>query len=84
MAQAMFLSGYGAFQDTEASKNTVHNIQDLFSEQEDNLYHLFWPPQLPELKLIELCGLHWIRICVVTNHCLYRFLNMPPVFRKKV
>lgn len=53
MVQTLFPNGDGVFQDDKAPVHTAHIVQDWFSEHEDDLSHLPWPPQSPDLNIIE-------------------------------
>ena len=53
MVQTLFPNGHGVFQDDNAFVHTAQIVQDWFSEQEDDFLHLSWPPQSPDLNIIE-------------------------------
>lgn len=53
MVQYLFPNGDAVFQDDRAPVHTAHIVQDWFCEHEDELSHLPWPPQSPDLNIIE-------------------------------
>lgn len=53
MVQCLFPNGDAVYQDDKAPIHTAHIVQDWFCEHEDDLSHLPWPPQSPDLNIIE-------------------------------
>lgn len=53
MVQYLFPNGDGMFQDDNAPIHTSRIVQDWFYEHEGDLSHLPWPPQSPDLNIIE-------------------------------
>lgn len=53
MVQTLFPNGDGVFQDDKAPVHTAHIVQDWFAEHEDEVSHLPWPPQSPDINIIE-------------------------------
>ena len=53
MVQTLFPDGDAVFQDDRAPVHTAHIVQDWFDEHEDEVSHLPWPPQSPDLNIIE-------------------------------
>ena len=58
MVRFLFPHGDAVFQDDRAPVHTARIVQDWFSEHEDDVSHLPWPPQSPDLNIIEpLCSI---------------------------
>ena len=59
MVQALFSNVDDIFQDTNAPIHTAHVVKNLYEEHECELKHMEWPPQSPDIKIIEnlLCVL---------------------------
>ncbi|MBJ4962393.1 transposase [Salmonella enterica subsp. enterica serovar Mbandaka] len=53
MAQTLFLSGDCTFQDDNAPIHRSRTVQSWFEEHEDEVAHLPWPAQSPDLNIIE-------------------------------
>ncbi|GBN61374.1 hypothetical protein AVEN_31158-1 [Araneus ventricosus] len=53
IVQTLFPNGDGVFQDDKTPVHTAHIVHDWFFGHEDELRHLPWPPQSPDLNIIE-------------------------------
>jgi hypothetical protein len=53
MIQMLFLNKGAVFQDCSARIHTDRTVQSWFEEHEDELQHLPWPAQLPDLNIVE-------------------------------
>lgn len=53
MVQYLFPNGNAVYQDDRAPIHTARIVQDWFCEHEKDLSHLPWPPQSPDLNIIE-------------------------------
>jgi hypothetical protein len=53
MMQTLFLNDHVAFQDDSPTIHTAGTVQSWFDEHEDELQHLPWPAQSPDLNITE-------------------------------
>ena len=53
MVQALFSDGDGIFQDDNVPIHTVLVVKKWHEEHECELEHMEWPPQSPDLNIIE-------------------------------
>ena len=53
MLQTVFLGERPLFQDDNAPVHTAHRVQTRLDEHNDELEHLMWYPQSPDLHIIE-------------------------------
>lgn len=53
LVQVLFPNSRPVFQDDNAPIHTAGIVKDWFDEHEDELQHLVWPPQSPDLNIIE-------------------------------
>jgi transposase InsO family protein len=53
MIQTLFLNNDAVFQDDNAPIYTAGTVQSWFEEHKDELQHLPWPVQSPDLNIIE-------------------------------
>ncbi|MBJ5636526.1 transposase, partial [Salmonella enterica subsp. enterica serovar Typhimurium] len=76
MVQTLFPSGDRTFQDDKAPIHRSRTVQSWFEEQEDEVAHLPWHAQSPDLNIIEPL---W---SVLENRVPYRYL--PPASLKEL
>ena len=48
-----FPDGSGIFQEDNTRIHQTHVVQDWFRDHEGSFSHMEWPPQFPDLNLIE-------------------------------
>ena len=53
MVQALFLEGNAIFQDDNAPIHTARIVKEWHEEHSNEVGHLIWPPQSPDLNIIE-------------------------------
>lgn len=53
MVQTLFPKGDAFYQDDKAPVHTARIVQDWFSQHEGEVSHLPWPPQSPDINIIE-------------------------------
>ena len=53
MVQALFPDGDGIFQADNAPIHTTHVVTNWYEEHDSELEHIEWPPQSPNLNIIE-------------------------------
>ncbi|PNF34772.1 hypothetical protein B7P43_G03759 [Cryptotermes secundus] len=53
MVQTLFPSSDAIYQDVNACVHTAHIVQEWLSEHEDEVSSLPWPPQSPNINIIE-------------------------------
>ena len=53
MVRALLSDGDGFFQNGNASIHTAHVVKNWYEEHESDLEHMEWPPQSPDLNIIE-------------------------------
>ena len=53
MVQTLFPNGDAIYQANNACVHIAHIVQDWFSENEDEVSRLPWPPQSPDINIIE-------------------------------
>ena len=53
MVQELFPDVKSIFQDDNAPIHTAHVVKNWYQEHESELEHMKWPPQSPDLDIIE-------------------------------
>ena len=53
MVQALFPEGDAIFQDDNAPIHTARIVKEWHMEHSNEVEHLIWPPQSPDLNIIE-------------------------------